>query len=159
MIVTMSGLPEPRPPLRAITVPEVRGPLAAHKTLNYLPNVLGLAYQAEAAGCDEAVFEREGLLVETTVSNLMGVVEGELRTPPLDGTVLAGVARRALLEAGAVWEGELPSDLAGPLYCVNNVRGIEEVAELDGRRMGRNPELYELLTATLEDQARRKATD
>ncbi|MGB3635558.1 MAG: aminotransferase class IV [Rubrobacteraceae bacterium] len=158
VIVAASGLPEPRPPLRTITVPDARGPLAAHKTLNYLPNVLAL-HQAEAAGCDEAVFERDGLLVEATVSNLVGVVDGVLCTPPLDGTVLGGVARRALLEADAVREGELPVDLPGPIYCVNNVRGIEEVAELDGRRMERDAELHGLLQKTLEDQAQRKAVD
>lgn len=158
VIVTASDLPEHRPPLRAITVPDARGPLAAHKTLNYLPNVLAL-HQAEAAGCDEALFVREGRLVEATVSNLVGVVEGALRTPPLDETVLGGVARRALLEAGAIREGDLPSGLAGPLYCVNNVRGVEEVVELDGRQMAQDPELHELLDGTLEAQARRTVTD
>lgn len=158
VIVTASGLPEPRPPLRAITVPDARGPLAAHKTLNYLPNVLAL-HQAEAAGCDEALFTRDGLLVEATVSNLVGFVGDRLLTPPLDGTVLAGVARRALLEAGAIREGELPSGLAGPLYCINNVRGVEEVAELDGRSLERDPGLHELLQNALEDLARRTVAD
>ncbi len=158
VIVTASDLPEPRPPLRAIPIPDARSPLAAQKTLNYLPNILAL-HQAEAAGCDEAVFERDGLLVEATVSNLVGVVDGTVYTPPLDGMVLGGMARRALLEAGAIREGELNSGLAGPLYCINNVRGIEEVAELDGRPLERDAELYKLLVVTLGDQARRKAVD
>lgn len=158
VIVAASRTPEPRPALRAITVLDARGPLAAHKTLNYLPNVLALQ-QAEAAGCDEALFERDGTLVEATVSNLVGVVEDTPLTPPLNGAVLAGVARRALLEAGAVREGELTSDLAGPLFCINNVRGVEEVAELDGRLVDRDPELREQLKETLEDQARRTMVD
>lgn len=158
VIVTASGLPEQRPPLRAIIVPDARGPLAAHKTLNYLPNVLAL-HQAEAAGCDEAVFEREGLLVEATVSNLVGVVDGTPFTPSLDGTVLNGVARRALLEAGVIREGGLPTGLHGPLYCINNVRGIEEVSELDGRQMELDAGLHEFLKRALEDQAQRKSVD
>lgn len=158
VIVAASSLPEPRPLLRAITVPDARSPLAAHKTLNYLPNVLAL-YQAEAAGCDEALFSRDGLLIEATVSNLVGVVDGVPRTPHLDGTVLDGIARGALLEVGAVREGGLPSDFAGPLYCVNNIRGVEEVAELDGRRMDRNSELHELLQGELEGQALDTAAD
>ena len=158
VIVAASDLPEQRPPLRAITVPDTRSPLAAHKTLNYLPNVLAL-HQAEAAGCDEAIFERNGLLVEATVSNLVGVVAGVPSTPPLDGTVLGGVARRALLEAGSIQEGELSMDFGGPLYCINNVRGVEEVVELDGRPLDLDAELFELLATTLEDQARRKAAD
>lgn len=158
VIVTASGPPKPRSPLRTITVPDTRGPLAAHKTLNYLPNVLAL-HQAEVAGCNEALFARDGLVLEATVSNLVGVVEGVPRTPPLDGTVLAGVARRALLEAGAIREGGLTSDLAGPLYCVNNVRGVEEVAELGGRRLVRDPDRRELLKEALERQARRTVAD
>lgn len=158
VIVTAFELPEPRGPLRAITVPDTRGPLAAHKTLNYLPNVLALQ-QAEAAGCDEALFAKNGLLVEATVSNLVGVVDGASYTPPLDGTVLAGVARRALLEAGAVREGGLPIGRTGALYCVNNVRGIEEVIELDGRPIERDAGLHELLQKSLEDTAQNTATD
>ncbi|CAN5909536.1 branched-chain-amino-acid transaminase [soil metagenome] len=158
VIVTASGLPEPRAPLKTITVPEPRGPLAAHKTLNYLPNVLAL-HQAEAAGCDEAIFSRDGLLVEATVSNLIGIVDGAPRTPPLEGTVLGGIARRALLEAGVVMEGNIPIDLEGPLFCINNVRGVEEVVELDGREMSRDPELHQLLTKALGDQAQRSAAD
>lgn len=99
------------------------------------------------------------MVLEATVSNLVGVVEGVPRTPPLDGTVLAGVARRALLEAGAIREGGLTSDLAGPLYCVNNVRGVEEVAELGGRRLVRDPDRRELLKEALERQARRTVAD
>ena len=158
VIVTASDLPEPRPPLKAITVPDARGPLATHKTLNYLPNVLAL-HQAELAGCDEAVFERDGRIVEATVSNLVGVAGGVACTPPLDGTVLDGVARRALLEAGAVREGELLKDLGDPLYCVNNVRGVEEITELNSRPMGRDAELHELLKTALEKQVRRRAVD
>ena len=158
VIVTASDPPRPRPPLRAITAPDPRGPLAAHKTLNYLPNVLALQ-QAEAAGCDEAVFVRDGWLLEATISNLVGVVDGVLLTPPLDGTILGGIARRALLESGAVREGWLPAVLAGPLYCVNNVRGVEEVAELDGRQMDRDPELHELLENALEEPSLGAVTD
>lgn len=154
VVVTFSAPPEPRPPLRAITVPDARGALAAHKTLNYLPNVLAL-HEAEAAGCDEAVFVRGGLLLEATVSNLVGMAGGELRTPARDGAVLGGVARRALLETGVLREGELPQDSSGPLYCVNNVRGIEEVAVLDGRELDLDPELHKELQRTLEEQSRR----
>lgn len=152
VIVAASGPPERRPPLRAITVPDTRGPLAAHKTLNYLPNVLALR-QAEEAGCDEALFVRDGRLVEATVSNLVGLAGGDLLTPPLDGGILPGVARRALLEAGAIDEGDLPPDLSGPLYCVNGVRGVEALADLDGQPLARDPKVQRYLQEVLEDQA------
>ena len=155
VIVTASGPPAPRPPLRAITVPDTRGPFAVHKTLNYLPNVLALR-EAEAGGCDEALFVGEGHLMEGTVSNLVGVSDGELLTPALDGKTLPGVARRALLEAGTVREGVLSAGLYGPLYCVNGVRGIEAVAELDGRQLIQDPEAQNALEEALENQARRR---
>jgi branched-subunit amino acid aminotransferase/4-amino-4-deoxychorismate lyase len=132
VVVSASGLPRPRPALRAISVPDDRGPLAAHKTLNYLPNIIALR-QVEEAGCEEAVFARNGLLLEATTSNLVGEIGGSLLSPPLGGRVLGGVVREVLLEEGVVREGDLPADLSGPLYCLNSVRGIEPVIELDGR--------------------------
>jgi D-alanine transaminase len=64
VLVSASALPPPRPHLRAVTVPDERGVLAAHhKTLNYLPNVLALR-RAEEAGRDEAIFVRDGFLLE-----------------------------------------------------------------------------------------------
>jgi branched-subunit amino acid aminotransferase/4-amino-4-deoxychorismate lyase len=153
VIMTTSSFPEPRPSLRAISVPDTRSTLSAHKTLNYLPNVLALR-QAEDAGCDEAIFVRDGLLIEATISNVIGLVNGVARTPALDGTVLGGIARRALLEARMIEAGELPVDLQGPLYCVNNVRGVEEVAELDGRTLCRNSDLHKNLQKTLLNQER-----
>lgn len=147
VVVSASNLPGPRPPLRAISVPDDRGLLAAHKTLNYLPNILALRW-AEEAGCEEAVFARDGLLLETTTSNLVGEVEGRLLTPLLGGRVLGGVTREVLLEEGVVREGELPADTSGPLYCINSVRGIEPIVELDGQPLRSDPKTRSLLDGT-----------
>jgi branched-chain amino acid aminotransferase len=114
VVVSASALPGPRPTLRAISVPDDRGPLAAHKTLNYLPNILALR-RAEEAGCEEAVFASDGLL----------------------------------LEEGAVREGDLPADVSGPLYCLNSVRGIEPVVELDGRPLRSDAKIRSLLDGVL----------
>lgn len=84
IVVSASELPGPRPPLRAISVPDDRGPLTAHKTLNYLPNILALK-RSEEAGCEEAVFAHGGLLLEATTSNLVGEVGGSLLSPSLGG--------------------------------------------------------------------------
>lgn len=152
-IVSASSLPEIRPPLCAISVPDGRGALAAHKTLNYLPNVLAVK-QAEEAGCDEAVFVRDGMLLEATASNLVGVVEDRLLTPPLECRVLGGVAREVLLEEGVVFEGALPTDISEPLYCINSVRGVEPVAKLDGRPLRFDPQARNLLDKILASRAR-----
>ena len=152
IIVSASALPGPRSALRAISIPDERGPLAAHKTLNYLPNILALGL-AEETGCEEAVFVRDGLLLEATVSNLVGEVEGRLLTPPLGGRVLGGVVREVLLEEGVVGEGDLPADVWGPLYCTNAVRGVEPVTELDGRPLHLDPKKQNLLDETLARRA------
>lgn len=153
VIVSASDLPAPRPPLRAICVADERGPLVAHKTLNYLPNVLALR-RAEEAGCGEAIFVRDGLLLETTVSNLVGVVEGRLLTPPLGGRVLGGVIREVLLEEAVIFEGDLPEGIAGPLYSINSVRGVEPVTGLDGRNLRTEPEVRGRIEEALERRAR-----
>jgi branched-subunit amino acid aminotransferase/4-amino-4-deoxychorismate lyase len=107
VVVSASRLPGPRPALRAISVPDDRGPLAAHKTLNYLPNIIALQ-RAEEAGCEEAVFAHGGLLLEATTSNLVGEVEGILLTPRL-GIGYSGVSpgrscwRRARFGRGICW--------------------------------------------------------
>lgn len=153
ILVSASALPPPRPPLRALTVPDERGPLAAHKTLNYLPNVLALG-RAEEVGRDEAIFVRDGLLLEATVSNLIGDVDGRLLTPPLGGRVLGGVVREVLLEEGVISEGYLPQSISGPLYCINSVRGAEPVAELDGRPLRTDPKLAVRLDEALTRRSR-----
>ena len=153
VIVSTSALLEPRPPLRAISVPDERGALAAHKTLNYLPNVLAVQ-RAEEAGCEEAIFVRDGMLLEATAANLVGEVEGRLLTPPLWGRVLGGIVREVLLEEGVVFEGDLPADISGPLYCTNSVRGIEPIAELNGRSLRSDPETRNLLDEILAGRAR-----
>ncbi len=153
VLVSASALPSPRPHLRAVTVPDERGALAAHKTLNYLPNVLALR-RAEEAGRDEAIFVRDGFLLEATISNLVGVVGGRLLTPPLGGRVLGGVIREVLLEERAVFEGDLPAGTTGPLYCVNSVRGVETVVELDDQPLPTDPELQALLGEILTRRTR-----
>lgn len=153
VIVSASGLPGSRLTLRAISVPDDRGPLAAHKTLNYLPNIVALR-RAEEAGCEEAVFAHDGLLLESTTSNLVGEIEGSLLTPPLGERVLGGVAREVLVEEGVVREGDLPADISGSLYCLNSVRGTEPVVELDGRPLRSDPNTRSLLDRVLARRSR-----
>lgn len=148
VLVSAAPLPAPRAPLRAVTVPDERGSLARHKTLNYLPSVLALR-EARQRGREEAIFARGGLLIESSVSNLVGVVGADLVTPA-EGA-LPGVSRGALLESGAVEEGDLPADTLGPLYCVNSVRGVEPVAELDGVELARDSRFEARLVEALRE--------
>lgn len=148
VLISASPLPPQRAPLRAVTVPDERGSPARHKTLNYLPSVLALR-EARERGCDEAIFARDGLLVEASVSNLVALNGDKLVTPAAGA--LPGIAREALLESGAVGEGDVPADTRGPLYCVNSVRGVEPVAELEGRELIRDSRTQERLTEALRE--------
>ena len=73
-------------------------PMAGHKTIAYLPRLLGLR-EAQRAGCMEALwFTTSKYLAEGSISNVFVVHHGVLKTPPLDTPVLPGVARGAVLE-------------------------------------------------------------
>jgi para-aminobenzoate synthetase / 4-amino-4-deoxychorismate lyase len=78
-------------------------------------------------------------LLEAGWANLFAVSDGVLRTPPVDGRILPGVARAAVLEIAAD-EGletrEQPlcrEDLLGAeeVFLTNSIRGIEAATSLD----------------------------
>jgi len=82
----------------------------------------------------------DGHLLETTRSNVAVVRAGRLCTPPLDGRVLPGTARQAVLDA--LDAARRPYDLVplrldelagadGMLVC-NAIRGVEWVRRVDG---------------------------
>jgi branched-subunit amino acid aminotransferase/4-amino-4-deoxychorismate lyase len=77
---------------------------------------------AEARGVQEVVFvDGAGLLLEAGRSNLFGVVDGEVFTPPADGRILVGVTRTAMLEA---------ADRAGLSMRVESMQAVAEWDEL-----------------------------
>ena len=68
------------------------------KTLNLLVNVMA-AEKAESMGCGECVFHRGDIVTETAHSNISMLKDGKLITHPRDNLILAGVARKHLIEA------------------------------------------------------------
>lgn len=84
----------------AITVEDIAPALPGVKSLNYLASVLA-KIRAEKAGAFEAIFTRDGLVLEGSSSNVFIVKNGRLLTPPLakgpSGGVLAGVTRAEVL--------------------------------------------------------------
>jgi para-aminobenzoate synthetase / 4-amino-4-deoxychorismate lyase len=91
--------------------------------------------RAAVAGADEVVlWNEEGRLTETTVGNLVLLLDGRLVTPRLGAGLLAGTARAALLEAGEVVEDELTAaDLrrADGVWAVNALRGWVRLEPVD----------------------------
>ena len=78
------------------TPPEVLDP--GIKSGNFLSHTLAIA-EAGARGADEAILLNDrGQVAEGAVSNLFGVWDGILKTPPEDAHILPGITRGLVLE-------------------------------------------------------------
>jgi para-aminobenzoate synthetase/4-amino-4-deoxychorismate lyase len=127
-----AALPGPAAPvaLQPVTVP---GGLGAHK---WRDRRLLEALEAASGPRAPVLVDLDGLVLETSRSSVLAVIDGTLVTPPLDGRILPGVARaRALADAVALGIAveERPLALAelvradAALAC-NALRGVEPVA-------------------------------
>ncbi len=84
-------------PLKLITTEDLRYGYCDIKTVNLLPAVLS-ATEAQAKGCDEAVFIKNGIVTECTKSNISIIKQGRLITHPKNNCILPGIAREHLLK-------------------------------------------------------------
>jgi len=76
----------------AITLGDTRWARCDIKSVALLPNVLA-NQQAHAAGAFEALFVRDGVVLEGSHSNLWAVYDGTLVTYPASNYILAGITR------------------------------------------------------------------
>ncbi|MGH7490949.1 MAG: D-amino acid aminotransferase [bacterium] len=83
--------------LAAITMPDLRWGRCDLKTTNLLPNVLA-NQQAHETGADEAIFVRDGIIVEGSHSNVFAVLDGVVTTHPLTPILLPGITRQVVLD-------------------------------------------------------------
>lgn len=68
------------------------------KSLNYLNNILA-KIEGLKAGCVEALMlNHKGEVAECTGDNIFLVAGGELRTPPTDAGILAGITRQVVMD-------------------------------------------------------------
>ena len=139
-------MPHARPQAHGavVTVPWVRNERAATaglKTTSYADNVIALA-RAKQQGAAEAILANtRGELCEATGSNVFVVVDGVVRTPPLDSGCLAGITRELVLEWCAadgveVVEQPLPLDVlaaAHELFITSSIKDVFPVSSVDGR--------------------------
>lgn len=132
----------PPKPMAAITHRETRWACCAIKSIALLPNVLAREAAADA-GADEAIFVREGsdLVTEGTARSVFAVIEGQLRTHPLDGSILGSITRAVCIElAGelglAVREEAFTRDrmlAADELFAAGTTTEVRPVTEVDGQ--------------------------
>jgi len=120
------------------------GMLAGHKTLDYLPALLGKRW-AQSRGAYEGLYvDSRQRLSEGTTSNLFLVRDGTLLTPVTRG-ILPGVTRRVVLELARsrglrVREVTLRcSDLASAdeAFLSSSLAEIVPIVQVGRRRMGR----------------------
>lgn len=136
----------PRPPAHGavVTVPWTRNERSATaglKTTSYADNVVALA-RAKDHGAVEALFANtRGELCEATGSNVFVVLDGVLRTPPLDSGCLAGISRALVLEWCAaegvdVREDAMPLSVlehAEEVFITSSIKDVMPVSAVDGR--------------------------
>ena len=81
-----------------LTVEDTRFFHCNTKTLNLLPNVVA-AQHAKEAGCEEAVFIRDGFVTECAHSNVHILKDGVFVTHQADNLILPGIARKHIISA------------------------------------------------------------
>lgn len=146
-IVTAVEQPRPEAQGSVVTVPWVRNERAATaglKTTSYADNVIALAY-AKERGAVEAIFANtRGELCEATGSNVFVVIDGTVRTPPLDSGCLAGITRELVLEwcredGLEILEEAMPLDVlerADEVFVTSSIKDVFPVSAVDGRELG-----------------------
>ena len=138
---------------KLITVPDTRYFHCNIKTLNLLPNCIA-SQRALEAGCDEAVFHRDGVVTECAHSNIHIIKNGVFRTAPLSNLILPGITRMVLI--GLAKENNIP--VAEEAFTVEEMMDADEViytsagalccpvSHIDGKPVGgRAPELLKTL--------------
>jgi len=129
--------------LTAITVPDERWARCYVKTTMLLPNTMARKKAVEA-GCDDAIFVRDGFVTEATAANAFAVFNGELRTAAKSNYILHGVTREVVLELAAQLgipsvEGPIPVDrlyTADEVFITGTTFGVAPIVSVDGKTIG-----------------------
>lgn len=119
-------------------------PLVAHKTANYLENLLGRR-EALIKGYHEGLFlNSRGKVAEGTASNIFIVKGNEIITPPPEAGLLPGTVRRLVIEESGrlgyccrednFTVGDI--EKAGECFLTNSLMGIMPVTSINGLPIG-----------------------
>lgn len=126
--------------IRVITVPDERWAKCYVKTTMLLPNTTAKK-RAAAAGCHDAIFVRDGFVMEGSASNLFAVFDGVLTTPPASNYILHGVTRAVVLDLArelGMSYSESPIPLpklyaAQEMFFTGTVGEVVPIVEVDGK--------------------------
>ena len=143
-----------------ITVPDTRWARCDIKTVGLLSNCLA-NQEAQEAGAHEAIFVRDGVVLEGTATSFFAVFDGVVRTAPKSNYILPGITRAFVLELCArngISAREEPIFLhellqADEMFLVGTTTEIVPIVKLDGQAVGDGRpgsvarQLYELFLA------------
>ncbi len=127
----------------AITLPDNRWTRCDIKSIALLPNVLA-NQAAHAADAFEALFVKDGVVIEGSHSNLFAVLDGTLITYPKSNYILAGITRTLVIdlareldipcaEAPLFWErlGDVEE-----MFLSGTTTEVMPITKVDGRPVG-----------------------
>lgn len=129
--------------VEAITIPDTRWSRCDIKSIALLPNVLA-NQQAKEAGAFEALLVRDGIVLEGSHSNLLGVFDGTLVTYPVCNYILPGITRARLLALArelGIPTMEAPIHLqdlarADEMFLAGTTTEVMPLVRIDGRQIG-----------------------
>ena len=125
---------------KVITVPDIRWDRCDIKSLNLLPNVLA-KQKAHEAKVFEAIFVRDGFVIEGATSNIFLVKDGQLRTPERNNFVLSGVTQQQAIQVAQAHGLEVHFDRipvddlyqAEEVFLVGTTIEVLPVVNVDGQ--------------------------
>lgn len=126
-----------------ITIPDIRWARCDIKTIQLLPNVLAKQEAAEHDAVD-AILIRDGVVTESSHANVVGVLDGVVRTHPTNHQILAGVTRAVVIEIAREFGYEVreeefaESDIArlDELFLVGTTTDVMPVVTVNGAPVG-----------------------
>lgn len=126
-----------------VTLEDIRWLHCNYKTLNLLANVLA-KQEAADRGAADAVLHRDGIVTESSASNVMIVKDGVVLTHPADNLILHGITRAVTLRLAQA--AEIPSDerpftldelyAADEAFVTGTTVEITPIVSIDGRKVG-----------------------
>lgn len=122
--------------------------------------VLGRAEASAGPGRAPLLIGPDDAVLEASRANVFAVRDGVLLTPPLDGSILPGIARDGIIEEAAEIGIEvreerltLPDLLAAQeVFLTGSLRGVEPIREIDGTVIDSEGPLTTALAAALRQR-------
>jgi len=126
-----------------VSTEDIRWAKCHVKSLNLLPNVMAKE-AARRAGAFEAVFVRDGKIMEGAASNIFSVFNRRILTPPTGPYILSGITREVILSIGAeqgfeMHEADLEQEdlyTADEIFLTGTTIEVLPVIQFDGIPVG-----------------------